>query len=442
MKRILLTLIAVTLVATPALADWQVGQPYKMHEPQLPDPNGWDVMATGNVSLPNALTLADDWECTESGYVEDIHFWGSWRQDIEGEIVMFHIAIHDDIEVGPHGFSVPGEERWFREIYAPEVIVSPPIPGDQGWYDPASGIYEPNDHQWFYQYNIFLEGPDLFYQEAGTVYWLRITAFVNDPVSTLWGWKSSYIHYRDDAVWSYYEMYPFEWWEMYEPNGGGGPVVNNFWVAFDPDGMIIPDMSGGVDYYDGPGGINGWFYYPSSEWWNIWFYNAPFDPERYKEISIMGWVQKLEPGLPAWIEIAIDWSGPNWPPGQPPPINPEDDPFIERFPFFISDLEMGGEPFEFWQFMIEQYNPEWVSVDVRGYNFMILETEPGIIEHECLPSGGPGQSLDLAFVITGGPETDIPTLNEWGMIILGLLLLTAGTIAVVRRRKAAVARTN
>lgn len=37
---------------------------------------------------------------------------------------------------------------------------------------------------------------------------------------------------------------------------------------------------------------------------------------------------------------------------------------------------------------------------------------------------------------------DIPTLNEWGMIILALLLLTAGTIAVVRRRKAALARTN
>jgi hypothetical protein len=39
-------------------------------------------------------------------------------------------------------------------------------------------------------------------------------------------------------------------------------------------------------------------------------------------------------------------------------------------------------------------------------------------------------------------QADIPTLTEWGMIILALLLLTAGTIAVVRRRKAAMARTN
>ena len=35
--------------------------------------------------------------------------------------------------------------------------------------------------------------------------------------------------------------------------------------------------------------------------------------------------------------------------------------------------------------------------------------------------------------------TPIPTLSEWGMIILGLLLLAAGTIAVIRRRRATTA---
>ena len=34
--------------------------------------------------------------------------------------------------------------------------------------------------------------------------------------------------------------------------------------------------------------------------------------------------------------------------------------------------------------------------------------------------------------------TDIPTLSEWGMIILALLLLAVGTIAVIRRRRVAV----
>jgi hypothetical protein len=51
---------------------------HKMHYPQLPDPGGWDVNATGNVSLPNSIMLADDFRCTETGYIDDMHFWGSW----------------------------------------------------------------------------------------------------------------------------------------------------------------------------------------------------------------------------------------------------------------------------------------------------------------------------------------------------------------------------
>jgi hypothetical protein len=35
---------------------------------------------------------------------------------------------------------------------------------------------------------------------------------------------------------------------------------------------------------------------------------------------------------------------------------------------------------------------------------------------------------------------DVPTLSEWGMLIMGLLLLVVGTVAVVRRRKAILSR--
>ncbi len=44
-----------------------------------------------------------------------------------------------------------------------------------------------------------------------------------------------------------------------------------------------------------------------------------------------------------------------------------------------------------------------------------------------------------AYVVKVASETMvIPTLSEWGMLILGLLLLAVGTVAVVRRRKAVV----
>lgn len=50
------------------------------------------------------------------------------------------------------------------------------------------------------------------------------------------------------------------------------------------------------------------------------------------------------------------------------------------------------------------------------------------------------RSCDIAF--DASEPGDIPTLTEWGLIILALLLLTAGTIAVIRRRKTVAARAN
>lgn len=73
-------LACVALLAAPAIADWHPGDGHKMHFPQLPDENGWDVNASGGICL------ADDWMCSETGPVSDIHFWGSWKHGLEGRI--------------------------------------------------------------------------------------------------------------------------------------------------------------------------------------------------------------------------------------------------------------------------------------------------------------------------------------------------------------------
>jgi hypothetical protein len=63
----------------------------------------------------------------------------------------------------------------------------------------------------------------------------------------------------------------------------------------------------------------------------------------------------------------------------------------------------------------------------------------------------PAQTFDRVLTILQNPVAShavlppilpdvIPTLNEWGMIILALLLLTIGTVAVIRRRKEATAK--
>lgn len=73
-------LLCVLALAAPALADWEPGDGHKMHFPQLPDPDGWDVRAS-------ALCMADDWLCTETGTVDDIHWWGSCQDGADCQIV-------------------------------------------------------------------------------------------------------------------------------------------------------------------------------------------------------------------------------------------------------------------------------------------------------------------------------------------------------------------
>ena len=194
-----------------ATADWVPEDGHKMHFPQLPNTSGWDVNAT------QPAVLADDWQCSETGWVKDVHFWGSWMHGIEGQVVEFVLSIHDDIpaEQSPTGYSMPGATLWEKEIT--NFIVAPPIdpPGPEGWYDPLSGAVFPDDHMAYYQYNVFLPEQDWFWQEQGRVYWLNISAIVQGPAGAQWGWKSTLNHFNDDAVWATWGN--LNWIHMFEP---------------------------------------------------------------------------------------------------------------------------------------------------------------------------------------------------------------------------------
>lgn len=167
---------------------------HKMHFPQLPDPNGWDVVG----SYPEA-ELADDWMCSESGYITDIHFWGSWCGDMVGTINQFWVTIYSNIPGPP--YSMPGEILWSAQV-SDFDIVGPEL-GDQGCYVPRLEWWEESNHTQYFRYDI-IDIPDPFYQDSGTVYWLAIQAFVDGlgyPALPYWGWKSSANHWEDAATW-------------------------------------------------------------------------------------------------------------------------------------------------------------------------------------------------------------------------------------------------
>ncbi|MHC4517612.1 MAG: LamG domain-containing protein [Planctomycetota bacterium] len=203
----------------PDICDWVDGNPHKMHWPQLPDlrPTGMDVDMYWT-------SLADDFRCTESGAITDIHFWASFLDDVwpvKGvDSLRFEVNIYsnqpaDDLMP----WSRPGTLLWSRAI-APFTYdvrqVANNIP--EGWFDPASKFYEPANHERAYQYNICLDGDDLFTQKLGTTYWIEIKEIPSQDTTYVFGWKTTkeQLQWNDSAVW----LHPtLGWLPMSYPGG-------------------------------------------------------------------------------------------------------------------------------------------------------------------------------------------------------------------------------
>jgi hypothetical protein len=232
----LLAVVALALVAAPATADWDDTEPFKWV--QFPDMDwGMNVWASPHL-LPDPENpgdfvmgqkfLADDWECTQTGFVTDIHIWGSWLFDIlpksdsggpasgDPGNVSFVLSIHEDIpedgDLIP--FSRPVlDPLWEMTVTASEV---------REWQIWTEEFWDPNipgvvgDDTIIYQYNFFFDPLEAF-EQLGTidepiVYWLNVSAIPDDP-EAVFGWKTSWDHWNDDAV----------FWDEW-PDGTTGPV--------------------------------------------------------------------------------------------------------------------------------------------------------------------------------------------------------------------------
>lgn len=120
---------------------------------------------------------------------------------------------------------------------------------------------------------------------------------------------------------------------------------------------------------------------------------------------------------------------------------------------FISDIY-----YLFWDypFPLDLLKPENPLLDPDSLDFAMtrLTTEPiemvegQVIDIEIVELSLIGQPIVLRFSGSGnnnyvdfgqhiitGPVDEIPTLTEWGMMLMGLLLLVIGTVAVVKRRR-------
>ena len=161
---------------------------------------------------------------------------------------------------------------------------------------------------------------------------------------------------------------------------------------WDHSDWFTVDVNGdGIATGDGSGLQSQWFYYPEAGWWNQWFYDGNFDPDRFKtihlEFSLHG--VDTEPDF-GWAEIVLNWTTPEWDSlGMERPPLPED--FIAPQGYIPEELYIGrsellrvdGPGYYEFDYIIPWYNPAWVSIDVRGVNFGIGSV-PGWIYHSCV----------------------------------------------------------
>ena len=238
---------ALMLLTATVQADWNEGDPFKMHYPQLPNPNGWDVAFNGH-------TLADDFLCTESGEITDVHFWTSWKDDVEdpNSITNIHLSIHTDVPdpdgPGPQ-YSTPGNLLWEGNFDPGQFIMRPyGEQSQQGWYDPLGEppvVLPPPNHFGTWQINI-TDIQDPFIQVKDTIYWLDIRIDQGEnPLGAEIGWKTTLDHWNDDSViWEGDDQGNGAWLELLDPVNGES-LDQAFVVVPEPNVIVMILMSGG-----------------------------------------------------------------------------------------------------------------------------------------------------------------------------------------------------
>ena len=257
--RILLSPVAIgawllVLSGTNTLADWPENNPNVAKWYQFPDrsTNGFDILAGEPPPGPvggQAIILADDFQCTRSGPITDIHIWASWL-GLNGPTnvppIPITLGIWNDVPAVTNAAGVtpshPGTNLWWSQTFSSgQYMVRPvaSVPGGETLWNPdppPQGIILGSENI-IWQYNFYPTNP--FVQQVGTVYWLSMTAGTVGQTGTsepLFGWKTTATnHWGDDAVFGHLNAVGTavgDWRELVDPKSLGTPVPRSLDFSF------------------------------------------------------------------------------------------------------------------------------------------------------------------------------------------------------------------
>src|SRR5579872_7223807 len=264
------------LAAISARADWPDNNHNVAKWIEGPDRsiNGFDVLAApqppGPANNP-PLILADDFRCTQSGPITDIHIWASWF-GIAGTAnippIPITLSFWSDVPAitnnptGPPIPSHPGQMLWTQTFVPGQYVVRPWSSSNERFWDPDPSpngiILGPDNLIW--QYNFYPTNP--FVQQgsaaAPVIYWLSVTAGSASQTGApgpLFGWKTSTNQVLDNAVFGHLNAAGTpagDWQELIAPNSAPARSLDMSFVLTTPEIVTNP-----------PPPNNKWVQYPN-----------------------------------------------------------------------------------------------------------------------------------------------------------------------------------
>jgi hypothetical protein len=131
------------------------------------------------------IIKADDWQCLDGRPITDIHWWGSYLNNVEFEPDEFVILIYEDDDSDP-AFFRPGTLR--ADYHVPFANANQ-TPYGYDYYQEA-----------VYEYSFYLPEDQWFEQEQGAWYWISIVAVTPEIGDTpIWGWHTGIPPYTEDG---------------------------------------------------------------------------------------------------------------------------------------------------------------------------------------------------------------------------------------------------
>jgi len=207
------------------------------------EPNLFGGLDVWNSSVkPNQVSdgpwwLADDFKCTTTGRITDIHLWGSWQKNAAlSHSITFQLYVFDDVPVSPNNpFSHPGTNIIWHQTFTPDSYAETIWTNNaqESFFDPGSGMFlEPDSVVWYYCFN-----PTNLFQTGTaarpTNYWLAAFAELPAGIPNVYGWKTTSIVRNDISVhspWSGFGAPPPNAWAP--NNEPGTPSGQPFDLAF------------------------------------------------------------------------------------------------------------------------------------------------------------------------------------------------------------------